>query len=261
MYYIMLDAHDFNRRSFLVTGIAFSASGLNGCAPLILRIVAGRVAARILARAIVSGGSRLGGTFGRGIAIGNSVSARQATLQGLRGTSLRTQKSNILRSDGSKIASTEFGSHGSYTKVNDSYILYSRRRGSILDHEGYGGHTGRSIDHGDYIEHQNKRSVKIAYDRIRLAQRVVEHFDRSQNPIGKTDLLVSNDQVDFEVGSAIENDIETIYDNLGLNCPDTKAAYDEWLSYQHNCLKSTGSCGANNLKREKWLRLLKECKA
>jgi len=138
--------------------------------------------------------------------------------------------------------------------------MRSTRKSNVMDHEGrHHWQSGRSIDHDDFIEHQNHKKERVAYDRIRLAQKLVEHYDKDQNLVGKTDLVVENDVVGVQIDDQTEAAFDALSQSLGLHCPDVKKAYDEYMNGYLDCRFGRAKCGPETFEKLKYQRLLATC--
>lgn len=228
-----------------------------GCVFLLMRLFVGRGATGVLTRARMAGGARLGATFGRGVAVGSAATRAAVARSG--GTVTTVPKANIIGSNNTVIASTRSTKSGIYTTMKGSDVLYSRRTRYGYDHEVQTGSAGRSYDRGDYIEYKNSRGQTTAFDRVRLSKNLIEHFDQNQELIGSTQLEQNQDELHLHSDEDVVKAFEALEEALGLDCPDARAAYDEWTISQEACQTGTGPCGANAARYQHYEERARAC--
>lgn len=247
-----------NRRQVLIgTVSAPTILTTPGCIHLLMRLFVGRGAAGLLGRAGVAGGARLGATFGRGIAVGSSA-ARMSVGRAAVGRQI-VPNSHILDATGSRIASTRTTKGGVITSIRGSDVMLSRKRGKRHDHEDTRGSTGSSEEKFDYVEHKDTRGRVSGFDKIRLARKIVEHYDPDEKPLGSTRLDVNNDRVLIHSDDETIRALEDYEKALCLDDPVVKAAYDEWQLGQAICYDHGQSCGANALRHDAYETLWRRC--
>lgn len=147
----------------------------------------------------------------------------------------------ILEHRGKAVATFEATEELSKIVVDGSAVFFSRKTEFGFLHNDFNGPCGRSIYGQDRntITHQSDSGIIFSTDRIDRKNMLVEHFDSSHQKTGESqfrineaDIIVSNDR-------QLVDSIEQTVKSLGLDCPETKQAYDELLAAQK-------ACGENN---------------
>ena len=262
----MENRSDISRRKALLYGALIPITvSQSGCLHIFLRLLVGRGAARMLVRAAGGGVRGAGMTFGRGVSVG-SMAARQATLRGATSSStIVPAGSRIIRPDGRTVARTQRSKdgRGTYTRVDGSDILYSEETPYGHEHD-----LGRIVAGRSYrrkkgiVEHKDNRGRTMGYDEVRLAQRVIRHLDNNEKVIGETKFSSTQDEIILNADNNTIESFEAIVKEYGLDCPESKAAYDEYTRYQEACLDSTGPCGGGStLRLDRWKALKSQCHA
>ena len=222
---------------------------------MILRLLVGRGAARVLAGAARGGVRSAGMTFGRGVSIGG-LTARQSLMTPAGSRVIGPNRREIATTEKSKTGK------GTYTRVNGSDILYSENTLYGMEHNLGSNVAGRSYyRRNNSIEHRDYRGNVSGYDQLRLAQRVIKHFDRDEKEIGESQFIKAENHYEIQADDETINSFEALSKAYGLDCPETKNAYDEFTRYQEACLTGTGPCGAGTeLRRRRWQEMLNSCR-
>lgn len=243
------------RRKVLLLGVAGSITALplGGCVFLFLRLFVGRGLAGTLARAARVGRATSALTFGRGIAIGARL-APTRTVAFTRGS--------ILGPRQQLVANFESSATESKVLIEKSPVFFSRKTRYGFDHSDYNGPCGRSIfdTEGNIIRHQTDDGIVVAIDRLNKIRRVVEHLNPDGSKIGESRYDTKSSDVIISSDSAAVESINNIRNNLGLQCPETKLAYDDWLAYKNKCGDgNTLACREISSKSEIYNRLRDQC--
>lgn len=262
------------RDTLILLGAVPPALLAPGCAVFLLRLLVGRGTAGALTRAARLGGSRAALTYGRGIAAGARIArvspyARGASVgsQGARNAATQTMPhTQILTRDGRLISETKPSKHGVKGYVDGSEVFYSRRTDYGFEHIGgsQGTRTGKSVNRSNgVIEHRDKEDRVLTFDKIRMAKHVIEHYDKHEQLIGSTDIAVNDGRVSIYPDNETISSIESISEELALDCPDAKAAYDEYIRYGNQCDENGDKriCNRVNFKKSRYDMLAQACKA
>lgn len=247
-----------SRRNVMLGGVSLVAVSQSGCIHLLLRLVLGRAAVGVLARAV--GGRGAAAMFGRGVAVGSSV-ARTTALRtaATRPTAGRlvVPESRILRKDGKEVARTVEDQHGTFTTMNGARVLYSERRGRTHFHQPAQGRSlGSSKDKGEFVEHRDNRGFVQAYDRIRMARRVIEHFDKDEKIVGQTPLRTHDNTVFMDLDEDGAKAFDALYKANGLDCPEALRARLDMQNYNDQC---GSKCGQSSMRLHKYIEEQKRC--
>lgn len=219
-------------RRRLISGVLAStvvALPTAGCLLLLpLRVFVGRGLAASLRGAARAGRVRSALTFGRGVSIGHRLASAKPS---------GAVTGQILEHRGKAVATFESSAEISKVIVDGSPVFFSRQTDYGFIHNDFNGPCGRSVYSEDRntIEHQSDSGILFSVDTIDRERNLVQHFDANGSKTGESlfrinesDVIVSNDK----------NLIESIDDTtraLGLQCPETKRAYNELLAAQEAC--------------------------
>jgi hypothetical protein len=218
---------ELDRREALI-GLSLLVLPLNGCLFALMRIFVGRGLAGTLARAGRLGRTASALTFGRGVAVGARLApARTAALP----------STQILGPGRRLIAHSKSSASESKVYIQNSPVFHSRRTEFGFRHYDFNGPVGRSFTRqgDDVVKHQNEEGVITAVDRIRRLNRMVEHFSVEGSKIGETHFEQSGDELSIDADNAAVESINAARESLGLQCPDARAAFDEWQRYKGLC--------------------------
>lgn len=220
---------EFSRRESLsFIGLSLMVLPLNGCLFALMRIVVGRGLAGTLLRAGRLGRTTSALTFGRAVAIGTRMApVRTAMLP----------RSQILGPGGRLIARSESSDSESRVYIENSPIFHSRKTPFGFQHYDFDGPVGQSFTNqgDDMVRHQSDDGVVTAFDRIRRLNNVIEHFSADQTKIGETRLEMRGDEVNVAADDEVVASVVSTRDNLGLQCPDARTAYNEWQRHKDLC--------------------------
>jgi hypothetical protein len=218
------------RRDVLILGIAGTVAVLpiGGCVFAFLRIFVGRGLAGTLARAARVGRASSALTFGRGVAVG----ARLAPAR-----TVGLTRGSILGPRQRMIANFESSSTESRVIVDRSPVFFSRKTRYGFDHNDYNGPCGRSIvdARGNVIRHETDDGILASIDRVDQLRGVIEHLRPDSSKIGETRYSLKNSEVSVTSDSSSIESINNIRSALGLQCPEVKEAYEDWMSHKKMC--------------------------
>jgi hypothetical protein len=245
---------DLDRRETLgLIGVSLIALPLNGCLFALMRILVGRGLAGTIARAGRLGRTASALTFGRGVAIAARLApARTAALP----------STQILGPGRRLIAYSESSAAESKVYIDNSAIFHSRRTPFGFRHYDFNGPVGRSFTRpgDDVVRHQNEDGGVTAIDRIRRLNRLVEHFSGDGSKIGETRFEQSGAELSVTADQAAMESINAARDALGLQCPDVRAAFDEWQRYKKLCSNGdSAACRDVSSKGAKYQFLKSRC--
>jgi hypothetical protein len=249
-----MSSTDLNRREALgIIGLSLMTLPLNGCIFALMRILVGRGLAGTLLRAGRTGRTASALTFGRGVAIGTRLApARIAALP----------QAHILGPGRQLIAQSRSTASGSEVYIERSAVFQSRRMNYGFRHFDFEGPVGRSLTRpgDDLVRHQDEDGVSTAIDRINRANRVVEHFTADGSKVGETRFEQSGDELNVLADNAAIESITAARNALGLQCPDARAAFDEWQRYKGLCGSGQSSyCRQVSSKSSRYQFLRERC--
>lgn len=247
---------DVCKRKFLLGTFALGVClPITGCAPLLMRLVVGRVAATALSRAALGGGARASMTFGRGIGISHNTIRSSSGVRSL-------PKTRIVRKDGKPVAQTVEESNGTAVYSSGSRVFYSAKKDLRHTHiDVNSGHVGYSVPvRNNAVALQDRQGRVISYDKVRTAKQVIEHYDSEENLTGETGFSTTNDTMILKPDMSVITDIEQLSELLGLDCPETKEAYDEYIRQRSNCDAGIpGSCSRATFSHSRYELLKERC--
>lgn len=228
---------------------------LNGCLFLLLRLFVGRGLAGTLVRAGRVGRVTSALTFGRGVAVGMRLapiaSARLPTIQ-----ILGPGRQMLARSQSSATASTIY--------MGRAAVFESRRASFGFRHFDFDGPVGRSMirQGGDLIEHQSEAGEVLALDRIRPGGRAIEHFTPEGARLGETRFEQNGEDVNVRADDEVLASLTEMHNDLGLNCPDAREAYERWQQAQNACSRgSSNDCRTVSSWSSRYQYLRSQCVA
>ena len=119
--------------------------------------------------------------------------------------------------------------------------------------------VGRSIrKSSDRIEHQDTKQNTISFDRVRLARKVVEHYNADGGSMGETTFVESNSNVEIVSSEEALESYALIEKDLGFHCPGAQEAYDRLNRAVQLCRDTDTGCGQVGFKDDVY-RQLKNC--
>ena len=245
---------EFDRREMLgIIGLSLVALPLNGCIFALMRILVGRGLAGTLVRAGRFGRTTSALTFGRGVAIGTRLApARTAALPTTQ--IIGPGRQLIARSESSAAASTVY--------IENSAVFVSRRTAFGFRHFDFNGPVGRSFTRqgDDLVRHQSEDGIVTAIDRIRRANRLVEHFTEDGSKVGETRIEQTRDELNITADDSAIQSINGTREALGLQCPDTREAYNQWLEAKDLCARGdSSSCRSISSRGARYQYLRSQC--
>lgn len=249
-----VQAEQITRRDgflWLAGGAASITLATSGCLLIpLLRISLGRGAISAVTRAAVSGRGAAALTFGRGVSVG----ARAATVTSRASTPRLSSlpRSEVVGPDKEVVARSVNEADGTAIYVDGSKVFRSISASDGVRHFDTQGNVGQSVYRSDdVVVHKDAADTIIAIDRLRRAANLIEHLDNNGRVIGSTRLREQVDGYQIEADPYALQQIENIREELGLNCPETKKAYDELVTARESCLREGGDAcrSLNTLQR------------
>lgn len=249
------DEREIARRQVIAGAISslIVAPVLTGCIAGLLRLFVGRGLAGTLARTARVGRAASTLTFGRGVAVGAKV---------VPASMYRATSGTIIGPKQRLVATFDTSLANSIIKIDRSPVFTSQRTRYGFEHFDRNGICGRSYVRADRneIRHETDDGILLAIDRINEASRTIEHHDPSSRRIGTSKYGVRGNDVDVNADQASIESMDRARDELGLQCPETKHAYDEWLEAKQLCGRGDGeACRAVATKRIKYENLRRHC--
>ena len=185
-----------------------------------------------LGRAFVRGARRGGpfslSTLGRGVAVG----ARSASI-----ARFTVPNTRIISPQGQVFGRTQAVGDNVALMVENRQIFYSERVPGVFRHfDRNGRRVGQSVEVSenriDYIDEEERR---IGHDILINGGRLVRQYDRFNDLIGETDVIVSEHQAEIVADLGTQAYIETLYDDPIFRCEEVGRAYDEYRAAQQAC--------------------------
>ncbi len=221
---------DFKRRDFmfslpLIMGMQIP---LSGCLPLfVLRLGLGRGAAASLGRLARSGGAGAALSFGRGI----SAASRMTTM-----STRSYPRTQIVDRRGNVVAEAIADGQAVNFKVDGATIFQSVETSFGFRHYDMHGPVGKTYRQPKGVNrHVTQGDDLICTDHVDHVRRVIVHKDGSGKIIGSSRLKLRDTEMDLSVDQETVDSIDSYVKFLGLDCPDSKAAYQELQEAKEKC--------------------------